>query len=148
MTKSQITRDEAFGVIPILPKHPTYHFLLIQHHAGHWGFPKGHAVAGESALQAACREFTEETGIAAYTLLDGVSFSEHYTFTRNGKKYEKTVLYYPVFVQAATVNHQADEIRDHAWVSYEQAIVRLTFDGARQILTDVHHYLATLPTQS
>ena len=38
-------------------------FLLIQHHAGHWGFPKGHQEKGEDDLTTARRELQEETGI-------------------------------------------------------------------------------------
>ena len=141
MAKSTIARDEAFGIVPILPTNDVYQFLLIQHHAGHWGFPKGHADPGESALQAACREFVEETGISDYTVIEGVSFSEQYPFTRSGRKFEKTVIYFPAWVQSVTVHCQEKEIQAYVWADYEQAIARLSFDGAKQVLREVHHYL-------
>jgi 8-oxo-dGTP pyrophosphatase MutT (NUDIX family) len=141
MADSNLAKDAAFGVVPILHTDSAYQFLLIQHHAGHWGFPKGHADPGESDVQAACREFTEETGIDSFTLLEGVSFSEQYTFTREGRKYEKTVVYYPAFVQSPIVKYQKAEIRDFAWVAYDAAIARLTFGGARQVLAAVQQYL-------
>ncbi len=106
MADSSIAQDEAFGIVPILPEDTTYKFLLIQHHAGHWGFPKGHADPGESPLQAACREFVEETGISDYRVLDGASFLEKYTFMRRRQKFEKTVLYFPALVHSATVHCQ------------------------------------------
>lgn len=143
--KPTVERDEAFGIVPILYQSPRYLFLLIQHHAGHWGFPKGHADPGESALQAACREFAEETGITQYQVLEEVSFSEHYTFSREGQRFVKTVVYFPALVQSSTVNCQAEEIRAYAWVDYDAAIARLTFDGARRILMDVHQYLTSRP---
>lgn len=46
--------------------------LLVQRNnppdAGLWGFPGGHVELGESALDAAARELTEETGIRANPL--------------------------------------------------------------------------------
>jgi len=142
MTRSKLFKDEAFGIVPILHKDDVPMFLLIQHHAGHWGFPKGHADPGESALEAACREFVEETGIAAYTVLGEASFLERYTFTREGQRYEKTVLYFPALVQSATVVYQKEEIRAYAWANFDQAIARLTFEGARQVLKSVNAYFS------
>ena len=147
MIQPNVARDEAFGIVPILQTDGAYQFLLIQHNAGHWGFPKGHADPGESALQAACREFTEETGIVEYRLLEGASFSEQYMFTRSGRKFEKTVIYFPALVKSVTVNCQEAEIKAYAWVSFQQAIAQLTFNGARRVLTDVHQYLLTHPPQ-
>lgn len=148
MPHSNIARDAAFGVVPILLQDGSQQFLLIQHHAGHWGFPKGHADPGETDVQAACREFTEETGIAEFRLLEGVAFTEQYTFMRDGRRYEKTVVYYPAFVDSATVNYQKAEIKNYAWATYERAISLLTFSGAKQVLTDVHQYLADRSMQA
>jgi len=143
MTRSKLFKDEAFGIVPILHQDDGSLFLLIQHHAGHWGFPKGHADPGESALEAACREFVEETGVVAYTVLDGASFLERYNFMREGQRFEKTVIYFPALVQSATVEYQKEEIRAYVWATFEQAIARLTFEGARQVLKNVHDYLST-----
>ncbi|MBW4469158.1 MAG: NUDIX domain-containing protein [Stenomitos rutilans HA7619-LM2] len=141
MANSTIAKDEAFGIVPILQTAHEQQFLLIQHHAGHWGFPKGHADPGESALQAACREFVEETGISDYTLIEGISFSEQYPFTRSGRRFEKTVIYFPAWVETTTVQCQAKEIQAYVWAEYEQAIAKLSFDGAKQVLRDVQKYL-------
>ncbi|EKQ70969.1 NTP pyrophosphohydrolase [Leptolyngbyaceae cyanobacterium JSC-12] len=141
MIDSTNTKDEAFGIVPIWQHDGTYEFLLIQHHAGHWGFPKGHADPGEDALQTACREFVEETGIADYVVLDNVAFSEQYVFTRDGQRFDKTVVYYPALVRSSVVSCQADEIQNYAWLEFEAAIARLTFEGAKRVLTEVHQYL-------
>ncbi len=134
-------KDEAFGIVPIYSHHNSYQFLLIQHLAGHWGFPKGHADPGEGAVQAACREFVEETGISAYTLHADVAFSEQYDYTRDGKPFHKTVVYYPAIVAAKTVACQPEEIRDYAWLDYDAAIARLSFEGAKRVLMEVKRYL-------
>lgn len=145
MAKEIIKKDEAFGIIPILRRDDTYLFLLIQHHAGHWGFPKGHADPGESAVQAACRELVEETGISDYKLVDTISFTEQYTFMRDRQRFQKTVIYFPALVLSPAVTHQKEEIRAYTWANFETAIARLSFGGARRILTDVIEYLATSP---
>ncbi|NJO79196.1 MAG: NUDIX domain-containing protein [Cyanobacteria bacterium RM1_2_2] len=62
-------QDLSFGIVPLLQQNGEHLFLLVQHQAGHWSFPKGHAEADETPLQAACREFEEETGITDYQLL-------------------------------------------------------------------------------
>ncbi len=141
MAHSKFGKDEAFGIIPILHHDTGYQFLLIQHHAGHWGFPKGHADPGESALQAACREFIEETGIVDYTVMADVSFSEQYFFTRQGQKFQKTVIYFPAMVLSPAVKCQQEEIQAYAWLEYERAIALMSFNGGKQVLTEAHRYL-------
>jgi len=141
MTGSTPAKDEAFGIVPIYLTDNTYQFLLIQHLAGHWGFPKGHADPGEDAVQAACREFVEETGISDYALLTDAEFSEQYDYTREGKLFHKTVVYYPAMVTAQTVACQPEEIRAYAWLEYDAAIARLSFDGAKRVLKEVQQYL-------
>lgn len=133
--------DEAFGIVPILRQNGSVRFLLIQHHAGHWGFPKGHADPGETAIVAACREFVEETGITEYHVLAEVSFKEQYAFTNKGTRFEKTVIYFPAWVQSELVTHQEAEIQASIWADYQMAIEQLTFEGSKQILTQVDEYL-------
>ncbi len=141
--------DQAFGVVPILQYDGVYHFLLIQHQAGHWGFPKGHAEPGESPLETACREFAEETGIGEYTVSDRPAFTEHYSFENRGIQIDKTVTYYLAWLppgEAATfptVDIQLKEIQNYAWVNYADALNLITFDAAKQILQEVNQYLST-----
>lgn len=142
MNEPQIKKDESFGIIPILRQENNYSFLLIQHQAGHWGFPKGHAISGESPVQTACRELQEETGISEYSLIEEVSFAESYTFTRKGETFAKTVTYFLAFVKSATVVHQVEEIQNYTWAKYETAINLITYAPSKQILQDVNQYLS------
>jgi bis(5'-nucleosidyl)-tetraphosphatase len=143
MADLSLVRDEAFGIIPVRQTDSGYRFLLIQHHAGHWGFPKGHADPGESAMQTAQREFSEETGIAECEVIDhGISFTETYTFARNHKRFEKVVVYFPAWVQAQEVSCQQEEIKAFVWADYREASSRLSFEGGKKILADVQRYLA------
>ncbi|MDQ2097033.1 MAG: NUDIX domain-containing protein [Tychonema bourrellyi B0820] len=148
-------KDEAFGIIPVFSTESDLLFLLIQHQAGHWAFPKGHADPGESALETAKRELEEETGIRDYEVLEEPSFVEHYSFVqesvpssvkhysfaKEGELIEKTVTYFVAFVNSMEVVLQAEEVQNYAWSSFDEAINLITFDGNRGILREVKVYL-------
>lgn len=148
-------KDEAFGIIPVFSTESDILFLLIQHQAGHWAFPKGHADPGESALETAKRELEEETGIRDYEVLEEPSFVEHYSFVqqsvpssvkhyafaKEGELIEKTVTYFVAFVNSREVVLQAEEVQNYAWSSFDEAINLITFDGNRGILREVKVYL-------
>ncbi len=132
--------DQAFGIVPILRQEDGDRVLLIQHWAGHWGFPKGHADPGETAIDTARREFEEETGIVAYTVLDDVSFVEQYSFVQDQVTIDKTVTYFPAFVTSDNVVCQEKEIKSYAWLTFDQAQERITFKQAKHILSQVRDY--------
>jgi len=134
-------KDECFGIVPIFTNETDSLFLLIQHQAGHWGFPKGHANPGESALETAKRELEEETGIRDCEVLEEPSFVEHYSFVKEGEPIEKTVTYFLAFVNSMEVQLQAEEIQNSAWICFEEAVKLITFDANRQVLREVKAYL-------
>lgn len=140
----QAITDQAFGIVPLFRQDGDDQFLLIQHKAGHWGFPKGHAEAGETAVDAACREFEEETGITAYHLLDHTPFVESYRLVKKGKTIEKTVTYFVAFVQSTEVTYQEKEIQDYTWLPFREALERITFIQSKELLTQVNQYLQRL----
>ena len=134
-------KDECFGIVPIFASETDTLFLLIQHQAGHWGFPKGHANPGESAIETAKRELEEETGIRDCEVLEEPSFVEHYSFVKEGEPIEKTVTYFLAFVNSMEVQLQAEEIQNSAWICFEEAVKLITFDANRQVLREVKAYL-------
>lgn len=137
-------KDQAFGIVPILRQSGGMQFLLVQHKAGHWGFPKGHAESGESAIAAARREFEEETGIQEYQLLDQQAFVERYVMIKHWRMVEKTVTYFPAFVRSDRVTYQKKEIQAYAWLPFDDALKTITFHQSRRILVEVEQYLNTL----
>ncbi len=154
-------KDEAFGIVPIFLSEADTLFLLIQHQAGHWAFPKGHANPGESALLTAKREFEEETGIRDCEVIEEPSFVERYSFVKEGKPssvqhyssakegeaIEKTVTYFVAFVKSREVVLQVEEVQNSAWSSFEEAVKLITFDGNRQILREVKAYLDAIKSE-
>ncbi|MEG4814250.1 NUDIX domain-containing protein [Microcoleus sp. K5-D4] len=134
-------KDECFGIVPIFGKEADALFLLIQHQAGHWAFPKGHANPGESPAETARREFLEETGISDFEMLDEPSFTEHYSFVKDGEPIEKTVTYFLGFVNSMEVVLQEEEVQNSAWLAFEEAVKRITFDANRLMFGEVKAYL-------
>jgi 8-oxo-dGTP pyrophosphatase MutT (NUDIX family) len=145
MTKAPVElTDEAFGVIPILRKAEGTLFLLIQHNAGHWAFPKGHAENGETEIEAALRELGEETGITDVELDTRRVFEERYTKTLRGdarRLVRKTVRYYIGSVASSRVKVQVEEIKDHRWVTSAEARKLITYSESRKLLEEADEYL-------
>lgn len=137
--------DSAFGIIPLLPKPDGLYFLLVQQRQGQWGFPKGHAEPGETAIATARREFEEETGITAYTMLDAPSFSEQYVVIKHWKLISKTVVYFPALIQNPIVRHDPKEIRAYDWLPYSAARKRLSATNRKRLLQEAHHHLQNTP---
>lgn len=135
--------DFSCGVIPYRTIDGRRQFLLIQHKAGHWAFPKGHPEDGETHLQTARRELAEETGIDAVQIDATRAFDESYRFTkRSGKQVRKRVVYYvgEVGADQAVVLQQA-EVSDHLWADAQATRDRMSFDEGRALLDEVLAYL-------
>lgn len=125
MTKS----EHSFGIIPLRQNK----VFLIKHLAGHWGFPKGRAIEGESPLQTAERELFEETGLRVEKLLQETPIEEHYECTKEGEQIQKQVTYFLAAV-AGDLKLQAEEILEGKWFSLEEASDVLTFQEAKEVI--------------
>ena len=130
-------KEQSFGVIPLLKKLGEWNVFLIQHKKGrYWGFPKGHAEPGETAQQTACRELKEETHLDVVRFFDEEPFIERYEFLKKGVWIEKTVFYFVAEVRG-TVRLQKEEIQAGVWVPFPEALVRITHQEGKSILSQV-----------
>ncbi|MBX2851528.1 MAG: NUDIX domain-containing protein [Phycisphaeraceae bacterium] len=138
-----MAKDFSCGVIPYRIVDGERQFLLIQHNAGHWAFPKGHPENSETDLEAARRELEEETGIASVQVDAEHPLEESYTFTkRSGKRVHKRVIYFLGQVPSdQAITCQEAEVSDFAWGSAEQTRERLTFGEGRALLDTALSYL-------
>lgn len=118
---TQRLTDTSYGVIPVWRGPEGVRVLVVQHHAGHWGFPKGHPEGDETPEQTARREAAEEAGLTELQLLSEPALSQSYDFERAGQIIHKTVHFYVAEVAGPAVQLQAAEIRDHRWATVEQA---------------------------
>jgi 8-oxo-dGTP pyrophosphatase MutT (NUDIX family) len=125
-------KEHAYGIVPLRFHEGVCQVLLVQHHPGHWAFPKGHADREETPQQAAERELREETRltIERYLLLDPIT--ESYLFTFQGERISKTVHYFIALVKGQ-VMIQEDEIQASEWLSLTEAFMRITFKESKQV---------------
>ncbi|MEX0653054.1 MAG: NUDIX domain-containing protein [Phycisphaeraceae bacterium] len=137
--------DQSYGVIPIhRDAHGRRRYLLVQHKAGHWGFPKGHPEPGETPVDTARRELAEETAVHRVRLLDQPVLEEQYIFhKRTGGKVQKTVTYFLGHVDDPATTACAKELHGCAWLEANEARDRLTFDEGRRLLDAAEQALAT-----
>ncbi|QDU70195.1 bis(5'-nucleosyl)-tetraphosphatase [Mucisphaera calidilacus] len=136
-------RDHSCGVIPVFiePGEPR-RYLLVQHNAGHWGFPKGHPERGESSLETAIRELHEETGLTSDRIISDHPFSERYVFRKgSGRVVDKSVTYFIGFMDTLDVAYQDDELQDAQWGDLEATLGRMSFEEGRKLLMEVHAFL-------
>lgn len=103
---------------------PTFLLLKNALHKS-WGFPKGHAEAGEDLIDCARREVAEETGGLAWRLVDG--FHEilryHVDMPRRdgpGQGYDKEVHYFLGECEDGPTRI-SQEHEDHGWYPYLEA---------------------------
>lgn len=123
--------DRACGAVVYRRRLGGVHYLLIRQHDGHWGFPKGHIDDGESERETAVREIREETGLPV-TLRD--DFREMITYRLPSGR-QKWVTYFLGRARAfSTPKRQQKEIAELAWLPYDEARRRVSFENARAVL--------------
>ena len=118
--------------------------LILQHRdtdngEGHWDFPKGHVEKGESETQTALRELTEETGIKNLKLFSGFSHNIFYNLIKDEKEISKEVTFF-IGVTNETNVILSEEHQDYAWLTYDSAIERLTYNNAKESLAISHEF--------
>jgi 8-oxo-dGTP pyrophosphatase MutT (NUDIX family) len=109
--------------------------LLISTFGGRrWQLPKGHLEAGESPEQAAVREVEEETGVRGRVLAELPDVE--YWFTERGThRIHKRVYYYLlVYERGDTADYDPHEVSGAAWMSWEEALARLSFANDRRVV--------------
>lgn len=128
------------GVI-LFRARPHREFLILDY-GSHWDFPKGHIEEGEDPVITARRELREETGIEDARIVSGFLERMRYHYRRAGQPMQKVVIYFLAETTRGEVE-LSHEHCDYAWVPYEDAVARLTFKTAKDILTKAHNFLQT-----
>lgn len=137
-------KESSYGIIPLRVQQDEWQVLLIQHHAGHWTFPKGHAELDETPKQTAERELKEETGLAVHQFLSSNPLVEKYFFNLHGQHVTKTVSYFLALVEGEEVVIQEQEIKDSQWISLFDAIDHITFKEGQRICLQTIEFLKTV----
>ncbi len=134
------TEKSCGAVIYRKQKDGSVKYLLLHYTAGHWDFPKGHQEKNEKDEQTAAREVTEETGIGNIEFVDGFKDTVKYFFKRGEETVYKEVYYF--LAQSATEHVElSNEHIGYAWVNYEHADRKLTFNTSKELLKKANDFL-------
>ncbi|MBI2658002.1 NUDIX domain-containing protein [Candidatus Woesearchaeota archaeon] len=115
-------------------------YLLLHYSTGHWDFAKGGQEKNEKDEMTASREIKEETGIEDIEFADGFRETINYFYKNGDETVFKEVIFF--LAQSAT-----DEVRlssehiGYAWLNYEHAEKKLTFNNAKELLKKADKFL-------
>lgn len=121
-------------------------FLLLQYRHKHWDFVKGHIDAGETMEETVRRETKEETGLFPLHIIPEFHERVHFFYSARGTEVErrkkegralwiiKTVHFFLAEYKENDSVRLSEEHIDFAWLSFEEAVERATFENAKRIL--------------
>ena len=115
-------------------------YLLLQYEAGHWDFVKGNVELNESETDTVLRELKEETGIVATQTIEGFRERIQYFYRRQGETIQKEVVFYLIQADTEKVELSFEHV-GYAWLDYPDALERLTFKNAKDVLQKAEAFL-------
>jgi len=133
------------GVI-LFRSQPRREYLILDY-GSHWDFPKGHIEPGEDPATTARRELEEETGIRDPRFIPDYEQRMSYAYRRAGELMRKVVVYFLAETAGAQVVLSHEQC-GYVWASYEEALARLTFSTAQELLAKAQQFLGGTPLAS
>ena len=106
----------------------------------YWDLAKGHIEPGETEGKTVRREVEEETGLKDIEFFPKFREAIKYFFKWEGKTVFKTVAYYLVETKTKEIKISSEHV-GFDWLPFEEAMARLTFKNARDILDRANKFL-------
>lgn len=123
-------------------------FLLLQypsvaHRAkrNYWDLAKGHIEKGESEAETVKREIEEETSLKDIKFIKDFRETIKYFFQFKDRNILKFVTFYLVEARQGNVKISEEHV-DFSWLPYEEALKKLTFKNAKNILEKANDFLS------
>ncbi len=133
-------KEKSCGAIVFKKQKDKAKYLLLHYEAGHWDFPKGHQEKKETEEQTAAREIKEETGIEDIEFVDGFKETVKYFYKKGEETVYKEVAFY--LAESATEHVKLSfEHIGYAWLSYDNAYKKLTFNNSKELLRKANQFL-------
>ena len=111
-------------------------FLLLNYPSGHWDFVKGNIEEGETLRQTVVREIMEETGIFDVEFVNGFEDKIEYHYQRDGNMVHKEVVFFLAKTKTTDVKISHEHL-GFVWLSFNDALKKLTYKNAQNILKKV-----------
>jgi bis(5'-nucleosidyl)-tetraphosphatase len=116
-------------------------YLVLHYPAGHWDFPKGAVEKGETEEQAAKREIFEETGLKVNGFIPNFRREIEYHYRRQNGLSHKRVIFFLANSDISTVKISFEH-SGYEWLTLDQALRRLTFENAKNVLRESNSWLS------
>jgi len=124
-------------------KNGAIRYLLLDY-GRHWDYPKGHVEKNEDDQAAARGELKEETGLKASRFVEDFYHEMQYFFRSKDKALvHKTVVFFLAEVADTKVKLSHEHV-GYEFLPYEQALKRLTYSSAKDLLKAAHARLNQL----
>jgi bis(5'-nucleosidyl)-tetraphosphatase len=131
-----VLREKSCGAVVFL-KNSEVKYLLLHYEAGHWDFVKGNVEPNESEQETVIRELREETGITDAKFIENFKEKIDYFYRRQGTTIHKEVIFFLMETHTETVRISYEHV-GYIWLNYQQAMEKLTFKNARDVLQKAH----------
>lgn len=131
--------EKSAGAVVFRRENSKIKYLLIQYAWGHWEFPRGLIEKGETLEETARREIEEEVGIKDIKFISGFKEWIKFFFKLKGK----TIMKIATFLLAETKAKKVKlsfEHKDYAWLEYDEALEKLTFENSKEILKKANSF--------
>jgi 8-oxo-dGTP pyrophosphatase MutT (NUDIX family) len=132
--------EKSAGAVVFRRENNKIKYLLIQYAWGHWEFPRGLIEKGETLEETAKREIKEEVGIEDIKFIPGFKEWFKFFFKLKGKNIMKIA----TFLLAETKTEEIKlsfEHKDFAWLEYDEALEKLTFENSKEVLKKANDFL-------
>jgi 8-oxo-dGTP pyrophosphatase MutT (NUDIX family) len=130
----QAIEERSAGGVVVRSRDGVAHVLLIRDPYRNWGLPKGHLEEGEDAAAAALREVREETGLERIELGPELGSIDWY-FRQEDRLVHKFCSFFLMRSVDGEASPEVSEgITECIWLPSEEAMARVTYDNAREMI--------------
>ena len=136
-------KEQSAGTVLFIKEDKEKLFLLLHYPTGHWDFVKGKIENNESPEQAVIRETKEETGITDIEFIKGFKEKIEYSFKFNGDIVQKEVIFFLAKTNTKQVEISYEHL-DYVWLDFNNALNKITYKNAKNILINAKNYLEKL----
>jgi len=133
-------KEEVSAGIILFNDNKSRQFLLLNYPSKHWDFVKGKMENGETTYETALRETKEETGISDVEFLDGFEEEIEYYFRAENQDIHKKVIFFLGKTKTLDIILSHEHL-DFIWLDYDNALNKITYDNAKNLLKKSKKFL-------